>query len=77
MTTRTPPRIRPEHANVWIQFACAALGGHRASEEAGVEYYNAEEIARWASNDADAMLAEWLKRFPEEVPLSAEKETEP
>jgi len=50
-----------EHSNMWAQFAAAALFGR-------VRMRTSEHAARMAATDADALLAQWLERFPEERP---------
>lgn len=61
-------RHHPGHANVWATFAAAALAGSRATTFEA----RAEVVVESAAEDADELLEQWIKRFPDEAPPNNE-----
>lgn len=55
------PKFHAEHSSVWIEFAVGAL-----SCAADASTGNASDVVAFTSTVADAMMDEWLKRFPDE-----------
>jgi len=76
-----PPKLSPELADVWREFAAAALAGAtsvtftaRVDRPDGQKFgevndeAEAKARARFVGLQADALLLEWFARFPGEAP---------
>lgn len=55
----------PSHSSTWLEAAIRLLAAVRASEGLNA---TSQLVAETAALDADDLIEQWLKRFPEEAP---------